>query len=257
MPSYITCDLLIHLVQQKKRYQVPGFLFGEDVRTHADCDGRNGKNIFGTALHCVSSKVWYSSQSLNVGLYCSFFRNQKFDDILKDIRFFEVRAAGVGGEGIGQLGLEKLKSQVVFVCFFVFAFFIVFMYYLGLCVSFVFVFYFCFTFFCVCVFWLSLCFPFPFIFALSFSLYWGFLCQVMFVCFIVFGPFVLPRRPMTIPFIHPIPSQSHPTRSLLSSKQALDWSASTSNDLQWLPMTSNDYQWLPMTTDDYQWLSDD
>ena len=152
MPSYITCDLLIHLVQQKKRYQVPGFLFGEDVRTHADCDGRNGKNIFGTALHCVSSKVWYSSQSLNVGLYCSFFRNQKFDDILKDIRFFEVRAAGVGGEGIGQLGLEKLKSQVVFVCFFVFAFFIVFMYYLGLCVSFVFVFYFCFTFFCVCVF---------------------------------------------------------------------------------------------------------
>ena len=166
MPSYITCHLLIHLVQQKKRYQVPWFLFGEDVRTHADCNGRNGKNIFGTAVHCISSKVWYSSQSLNVGLYCSFFRNQKFDDILKDICFFEVRAAGVGGEGIGQLGLEKLKSQVVFVFFFVFAFFIVFMYYLGLCVSFVFVFYFCFSFF--------LCLRFLIVFVFSFSFYFCF-----------------------------------------------------------------------------------
>ena len=35
-------------------------------------------------------------------------------------------------------------------------------------------------------------------------------------------------------------SQSHPP-SLLSSKQALDWSESTSNDLQWPPMTSNDH----------------
>ena len=158
MPSYITCHLFVHLLKQNKRYQVPWFLFGEDVRTHADCNGRNGKNIFGTAVHCISSKVWYSSQSLNVGLYCSFFRNQKFDDILKDICFFEVRAAGVGGDGIGQLGLEKLKSQVVFVFSSYLRFFIVFVFSPAFVFSFVFVFYFGFTIFFVFVFSLSLCF---------------------------------------------------------------------------------------------------
>ena len=45
---------------------------------------------------------------------------------MKDICFFEVRAAGVGGEGIGQLGLEKLKSQVVFLLFLLLGFSFVF-----------------------------------------------------------------------------------------------------------------------------------
>ena len=47
-------------------------------------------------------------------------------------------------------------------------------------------------------------------------------------------------------------NQCHPsTKPLKSSKQALDWSESISNDLQWLLMTTYDYQWLLMTTNDY------
>ena len=70
-----------------------------------------------------------------------------------------MKAAGVGGDGIGQLGLEKLKSQVVFVFSSSLRFFIVFVFSPAFVFSFVFVFYFGFTIFFVFVFSLSLCFP--------------------------------------------------------------------------------------------------
>ena len=84
-----------------------------------------------------------------------FSGTKKFDDILEDICFFEVRAAGVGGDGIGQLGLEKLKSQVVFVFSSSLRFFIVFVFSSAFVFSFVFVFYFCFKLFFVFEFSLS------------------------------------------------------------------------------------------------------